>query len=324
MRPLISVVIATYKRPGLLFRCLHALQKQRTDKSIFEVIVVTDGPDSTVHSMHVNCHLKGLRLRTYSLKVKSGPAAARNLGWKMAHGELILFTDDDCIPDKNWVNAYLEPYCENPLMYAAYTGQVIVPYGKRPTDYEKNIAHLETAEFVTANCACTKPALEFVKGFDETFTMAWREDSDLQFNLLQKSIPIQFIQNAIVCHPVRKASWGVSLQEQKKSMFNALLYKKYPLLYRNKISSQPVWIYYSIIFFVMVALCGTLLQLPAVTFPALSVWMLLTGTLILKRLRGTTHSFKHIMEMIVTSVIIPFTSVYWTLYGSYKFKSYFL
>ena len=72
--------------------------------------------------------------------------------------------------------------------------------------------------------------------------MAWREDSDLEFRLLQQGIPIWRLQNALVIHPVRKASWGVSLKEQKKGMFNALLYKKYPGLYRKKIQPRPGWL----------------------------------------------------------------------------------
>jgi glycosyltransferase involved in cell wall biosynthesis len=33
----------------------------------------------------------------------SGPAAARNLGWRSASGDIIAFTDDDCLPDSNWL-----------------------------------------------------------------------------------------------------------------------------------------------------------------------------------------------------------------------------
>src|SRR5690606_228568 len=101
------------------------------------------------------------------------------------------------------------------------------------------------ADFVTANCACTRAALERVHGFDEAFTMAWREDSDLEFRFINQRVPIRFVQQAVVTHPVRKASWGVSLKEQKKSMFNALLYKKYPSLYREKIMKRPLWNYYA-------------------------------------------------------------------------------
>lgn len=69
---------------------------------------------------------------------------------------------------------------------------------------------------------------EKVEGFDERFKAAWREDSDLHFKFLEHNIPINKSEKAVVCHPERKASWGVSVSEQKKSLYNALLYKKHP------------------------------------------------------------------------------------------------
>ena len=51
---------------------------------------------------------------------------------------------------------------------------------------------------------------------------------------------------AVVVHPVRPAAWGVSLGQQRKSMFNALLYQKHPQLYRCRIQPGPPWHYYRI------------------------------------------------------------------------------
>lgn len=62
-------------------------------------------------------------------------------------------------------------------------------------------------------------------GFDERFRMAWREDSDLHFRSLERSYKLGHAPMAKVIHPVRPARWGISVHEQRKSMFNALLYK---------------------------------------------------------------------------------------------------
>ena len=68
----------------------------------------------------------------------------------------------------------------------AATGRVIVPLPTcRPTDYERDAAGLAKAEFVTANCFCRRSVLAAIGGFDARFTAAWREDSDLQFTLLE-------------------------------------------------------------------------------------------------------------------------------------------
>jgi hypothetical protein len=132
------------------------------------------------------------------------------------------------------------------------------------------------------------------------------------------------VQNALVTHPVRKAHWGVSLKEQKKSMFNALLYKKYPGLYKQKIRKYPLWNYYAIALFFIIALLAAMLQLRQVMFIASAAWLLLVAQFTVKRLTGTRHTIDHVAEMIVTSIFIPFLSIYWTLYGSLKFKTLLL
>ena len=319
MKPNVSVIIPTYQRPALLMRCLQALTMQQLPKKHFEIIVVTDGPDAITNTM-IQQRFK-TRVRVFALPEKKGPAAARNFGCKKATGNLIVFTDDDCIPHSNWIKEFYTAYTQQPFASAAFKGQVIVPLSNKPTDYEKNTAWLEQADFVTANCACTGSALKQINGFDETYTMAWREDSDLEFKLIDQKIPIHFVQQAIVTHPVRKAPWGISLKEQKKSMFNALLYKKYPGLYRQKIHRRPLWNYYAIVLLFIAFIFVAAMQLTAIAIIAFLGWLLLVTQFTVKRLRGTTHSPKHVAEMIITSILIPFLSIFWTIYGSLKFKT---
>lgn len=233
MPPKISVVIPTYRRPDLLKKCLSALVAQSFPKSDYEVIVVSDGPDVETETA-VREIISG-NFRYLALPQKGGPAAARNLGWQAAQALLIAFTDDDTVPDADWLSDYAKHY--NGEVNIAYTGKIVVPRPERPTDHARNTAGLETADFVTANCCITRAALEKVGGFDKRFAAAWREDSDLEFRLLEAGVPIVRLTDALVVHPVREAPWGVSIKEQKKGVFNALLYKKFPEKYRQKI--QP-------------------------------------------------------------------------------------
>ena len=89
MSVLISVVIATYKRPELLVKCLDCLLLQNFDKNAFEVIVVSDGKDEATE-LKIEAWKAGsnITLIYNSLENKSGPAAARNFGWKLAKGDL--------------------------------------------------------------------------------------------------------------------------------------------------------------------------------------------------------------------------------------------
>jgi glycosyltransferase involved in cell wall biosynthesis len=319
----ISVVIPTYKRPALLVKCVQALCEQTFDKHEYEIIVVSDGPDTETEKALKKCSQQlWPAIRYVPLPKKKGPAAARNLGWKQARAGFIAFTDDDCLPDPFWLSSLWQAWSrmDKPSM-VAFAGKITVPLPSHPTDYERNTANLETAEFVTANCACTKQALIGVRGFDEAFRMAWREDSDLHFKLIQHDIPLHHVNEAIVIHPVRQAPWGVSIREQKKSMFNALLYKKYPHLYRKKIQPQPPWLYYGIVTAFLLSLAGLLLGSHDLATASLVVWSVLTTWFIFKRLLTTSRSLRHLLEMIVTSMVIPFLSVFWRLYGSWKYKT---
>jgi glycosyltransferase involved in cell wall biosynthesis len=322
-----TIVIATYRRPKLLSRCLEALINQSFPCDKYEVLVVTDGADEktshTVARVTEQYHACP-SIRCISLDKKRGPAAARNVGWKQAKGKMILFTDDDCVPLFYWIESFVRAWQYHNKTEIAFSGKIKVPLPPDPTDYEKNTAVLEQASFVTANCACTKAALEKVEGLDEDFTMAWREDSALEFDLVENNIPIVKVDGAIVVHPVRDAPWGISIKEQKKSMFNPLLYKKHPTLYQQRIHKRPPWCYYGIIFFCFTTLTAALLHREVLMRISLIAWITLIAWFTAKRLEGASLTFRHVAEMIVTSFVIPFLSVYWTVYGAFHYKTFFL
>lgn len=321
---IVSVVIPTYQRAELLSRCLNALLQQQFNKEQYEIIVVSDGPDAETKKIFDN--LTGYdasEVRYMSLPQKKGPAAARNYGWLNARGRIIAFTDDDCVPDAYWL-AEIVKHCNNEDS-VAITGKVIVPLSKRPTDHELNTANLQTADFITANCACTKSALVKAGGFDEQFSMAWREDSDLEFKLIDQQIPIKRIDSAIVTHPVRSSPWGVSIKEQKKTMYDALLYKKHPQLFRIKVRrvTSPM-LYYLIIASFLLMLSGIIIKQRSLADIGLVGWLGFTTFFIIKRLYTTKLSLNHIAEMVITSFIIPFISVFWQWYGAVKYRVLFI
>jgi GT2 family glycosyltransferase len=227
------------------------------------------------------------------------------------------------MPDPGCLQQYWLAYAPYRHTSVAFSGQIKVPLSGMPTDYETNTARLEQARFVTANCACSRKALEYIGGLDEEFRMAWREDTALEFDLSEKQIPIIKVPEAVIVHPVRAASFGVSIKEQKKGIYNALLYKKHSGLYEKSNIERTPRYYYLI----------TLLLVGAVIFSfnnrtamagCLLVWCILTGWFAWKRLRNTSRSPVHITEMIFTSAIIPVLSVYYTIYGAIKFKTFFI
>jgi len=324
--PRVSVVIPTYRRPQLLRRCLDAVLAQHLEPSAWEVIVVDDGHDdatrSLVHRFAARaphgatvCYLRPSRGR--------GPAVARNAGWRVARGDIIAFTDDDTVPDPDWL-VQGERAMRVPEAPAAVCGAVKVPLPPRITDHARMTEGLARAEFVTANAFVRRSALARVKGFDERFRRAWREDSDLQFRLLDQVGPVLPCPQAVVTHPVRPVGWGVSLAQQRNTFFDALLYKKHPRRYRERIRRVPPWDYYLI---VAGTLAAPLLAWRGHPKAALGAAALAVGGVLwlaLRRLANTSRSPGHVAEMLATSALIPFLSVYWRLRGALHFRTPFL
>lgn len=102
----ISVVIPTCHRNDLLALCLERLAPgtQTLPADRYEVIVTDDGTRSTVESL--------VRERfpwaQWVAGPCNGPAANRNNGVRLARGEWVAFTDDDCLPSPHWLAGYVQ------------------------------------------------------------------------------------------------------------------------------------------------------------------------------------------------------------------------
>jgi glycosyltransferase involved in cell wall biosynthesis len=323
--PDVTVVVPTYRRPAMLERCLASLLTQDYDPVRFEIIVCDDGPDeatrASVERIAQEHAANGPRVRYVPVTATQGPAGARNAGWRLSRANSIAFTDDDTQPDARWLSSGVKALTSGA---GAVSGRIIVPLGERPTDYENDAAGLARSEFATANTFANRHALECIGGFDARFTSAWREDSDLQFGLMEADFPIVRADDAIVLHPVRPARWGASLSQQKKSQFDALLYKKYPLLYKRRIRRAPPLLYYAIVVALVIWLCAAAWGHTRVAGCAAAAWLAMTAWFCVKRLSHTSRAPAHVIEMACTSVLIPFLSIYWRLYGAFKFRVFFL
>ena len=107
--PEISVVIAHLNQPELLGRCLAALAAQRFDMRRAEVIVVDNGSRSLPEA--ITGRFPGV---TLAREPVPGPGPARNRGVALARGEIIAFTDADCLPDPGWLAAIHARFAADP------------------------------------------------------------------------------------------------------------------------------------------------------------------------------------------------------------------
>lgn len=332
--PKVSVVLPTCDRPALLVRCLDALRAQTYEAQAFEILVVDDGRCDATRSLVLTlaAELPAPAVRYLRPTAgRRGPAQARNLGWLSASGDVIAFTDDDTIPAPDWLQRGEAALCgscnESGQPWAALAGRVVVPppaEGALPTDHERMTQGLEATEFVTANAFVQRAALLELGGFDERFTRAWREDSDLQFRLQAEVGPVGRCEDAVVVHPARRERWGVSLRQQKNAYFEALLYAKHPQRYRQHAGLPVPWDFYAI---VLLAVAALLLAWAGIGGSALVSAAFALGLVLrfaLRRLRGAAKDVSHVVEMLATSALIPFLSVFWRLRGALHFRTWFV
>jgi glycosyltransferase involved in cell wall biosynthesis len=320
----ISVVVPTSGRMDLLDRCLDALTRQTLPGTCYEVIIVDDEPNhNTLHLVagwRTRTLDRGPRLVYLPSSNQHGPAAARNLGWRSAQGPIVAFTDEDAVPSPAWLAQGLAAFGDD---VDVLCGRLDMHLPAQLTEAAHGVFGVHETQdeaFCLANCFCRKSLLERLDGFDERFEQAAHCDTDLHFRLLALDARIARTPEALVVLPMQPAPWGASLARTRAAVFDALLYKKHPQLYRERIASTPPWDHYLAVAALLATLAFLAAGSAAGALPAGLVWLALTARLCLRRLRGTLHSISHIADVIVTSALLPPLAVFWRLAGAIRYR----
>ena len=109
---LISVVIPTRDRNEQLARCLDRLAPcaQSLSHDQYEVIV----SDDSAHAAARELLFDRYPWVRWTGGPRRGPAANRNAGARVARGEWLVFTDDDCLPEFGWLEGLAGAFNPNP------------------------------------------------------------------------------------------------------------------------------------------------------------------------------------------------------------------
>lgn len=193
-RPSISVVVPTRDRPSSLEACLAALAAQ-TVADRMEVVVVDDGSVAVDEVAAIVVRHPTARLVRQG---GAGPAAARNAGAREARGKTLCFTDDDCLPEADWVEELFVTIREGA---DAVAGRTVNNPGALADASEVISGAPAVAEpFAPSNnLACTKAAFEAVP-FDESYRQAAAEDRDWCARLVESGYTLRSQPSALVLH----------------------------------------------------------------------------------------------------------------------------
>lgn len=218
--PLVSVVVVTRDRPELLAGTMRALAHQTWRR--IEVVVVDHAPTERTRLM---ARREGAR---YIPGADSTLAWARQAGVSAAAGDIIAFTDDDCLPHPEWLSHIVAAFCANASL-AGVQGRTVGetgPVGSHAID----VARLDPL-YQTCNIAYRRAALQRAGGFDLRFT-GYFEDTALGARVLQYG-PIGFADDVIVTHravprrPLDRARWRILLDDERR------LARDYSAFYRR-------------------------------------------------------------------------------------------
>jgi len=198
--PFVSIVIPAYNASKTISKAINASLEQTYSLDKIEIIIVDDGSTDTTADIIKNFPVK------YLSQKNSGPATARNLGWRSAKGEIILFTDSDCVPGKDWVRKMVAMFEFDDI--AAVGGT----YGNANPEYIVSLCihheilyrHSTLPEYVkylgSFNLGVRKKVLEEMNGFDESYTIACGEDADLTYRISYKDYKLRFSRDVEVGH----------------------------------------------------------------------------------------------------------------------------
>jgi GT2 family glycosyltransferase len=200
----ISLIISTYNRKQLLIPLLQKLEEQ-TFKG-FEVIVTDDGSsDGTINEVQDIVEHISYPLCIVTQKHKGFRAAkARNKGAKEARTKQLVFMDDDCIPNPNYLEGFHQAYSSNKLL----RGDIIFVKSFDNLN-EELFRHPGTKPSLWGASFSIPRRLFFkINGFDEEFINQCGEDVDLGRRLSRMKVKQIYVKNAYVYHLGRPLSGG--------------------------------------------------------------------------------------------------------------------
>jgi glycosyltransferase involved in cell wall biosynthesis len=211
---LVSVVIPTRDRNESLARCLDRLAPcaQSLSHDQYEVVVADDSAHHAARELIFDRY-PWVR---WTAGPRQGPAANRNAGVRRARGEWLAFTDDDCLPEFGWLEAFSLSFSADPNALDVLEGRTTCRAGLN-SPRETAPVNLEGGKLWSCNFAIRREHMLQVGGFDERYPFAHMEDADLQARLLKAGFMIRFVKAAEVDHPPRPLPWGAVLARVHES-----------------------------------------------------------------------------------------------------------
>lgn len=192
---MISVIIPTYQLRDSIRDVLKSLENQTYPH--FEVVIVNNNIcDESKGFLEGICDELDIETRILSSGQNLGAGGGRNYGVDNAKGEIVAFTDDDCIASPNWLEVISQSFenSDNKVIYGRVTSDVA------PLHPFIHGFDMSGAVFGSGNCAFLKSFFVDIKGFD-TFLNNWAEDFEIGARCEKLGYKPSYVEDMHINHP---------------------------------------------------------------------------------------------------------------------------
>jgi len=208
-RPQVSLIVAIYNAAATLRDCLESLTHLDYPRSLLEVLCVDNASSDATPRI-----LEGYRNRFEIVhEARRGPAAARNAGLRRASGQVIAFTDADCVVDPCWLRHLVEPLRGPQVGVVGGTilskrpCNSIEAFGEQIHDHHRAVNEFEPPYAITMNWASRLDVLRVVGFFNEDLLRC--SDVDWSYRMVRAGYRLAYAPAAIVYHQNERTPWGL-------------------------------------------------------------------------------------------------------------------
>lgn len=285
----VSIIVPTFNGASRIRNCLDALLAQTEHRKV-EILVVNDG--STDRTAEVVAGYPSVRLISQS---NAGPAAARNRGALEASGNIILFTDDDCVPTRDWLSFMLRAFTDPEVVgakgvYRTHQKKLTARFVQ--VEYEDRyrlMAKLDAIDFVdTYSAAFRRDRFLQMNGYDTSFPVACAEDIELSYRMSMRGWKMVFVPEAIVYHTHPDTFSGYLRKKYKFAFWRVLALRKNPRkIFRDSHTPQIMKLQLLFAPLLLLAICYDSLMRPSlpVSLVLLAIFLVSTLPFMLRALR---------------------------------------
>ncbi len=237
--PRVSIIVPVYNGEITIEDCIESILALSFPRDDVELLLIDNASSDNTSSI-----LERYRDRAVVLhETKRGPAAARNRGLSSAKGDIVAFTDADCVVDRDWLTRIIAPL-RDPLVgivggtiLATKPCNAIAEFGERIHDHRMAIEYYSPPYAITMSWASPRSIFEKVGLFDEDLLRC--EDCDLSYRIVGAGYSIVHEPAAVVYHRNEQSLGGLIAEGYSHGYHSIPLLKKHEEFVRTFAPGKP-------------------------------------------------------------------------------------